>query len=163
MRRKNPTVRREHRGPNSARGIAAVEFVVAVPLLIFLTLVLVEVGRALVQYNALTYSVRHGARYVSEHSIEGTSGTVNITPAVVAEAQRLTAAAVQSNYGRVLPDFNASQVTVEQVGANNIRVTANYPYVGILRTALPAFGAGGGVFDTGLVDFNVAVTMRAIY
>jgi Flp pilus assembly protein TadG len=163
MRRTNTTTKRGHRGPHSARGIAAVEFVIAVPILIFLMLALVEVGGALVAYDALTYSVRHGARYVSEHAIDGTSGNVNLTEEVIGEAQALTVGALVSKYGKIFSDFNSEQVTVEQVGENNIRVTATYPYHGMLRQALPSYGTGRSPIDTSLITFNVAVTMRAIY
>jgi Flp pilus assembly protein TadG len=47
------------------RGTAAVEFALILPLLLVLTLMVTELGRALMQYDTLTKSVRDAARYLS--------------------------------------------------------------------------------------------------
>ena len=70
--------RRDFRGPRPARGVAAVEFVITVPILILLMLAVFEFGRAWVRYDTLSYTVRSSARFVSEYAIAGTSGVVNI-------------------------------------------------------------------------------------
>ena len=139
-----------------------VEFVIAVPILLFLMLVMIEMGYALVQYDAFTYAVRHGARYVSENAIDGTSGHVNLTQKVIDDTKALTTSTLLSN--RIIREAGGLKVEVEQVGADNVRVTATYPYAGLMGAALPdfGFGAGGGPIGT-LITFNVAVTMRAIY
>ena len=54
-----------------SRGMAAVEFVITVPLLLLVMLVVVELGRAFVQYDTLSYSVRNSARFVTENAIDG--------------------------------------------------------------------------------------------
>jgi Flp pilus assembly protein TadG len=46
-------------------GVALVEFALALPLLLILTFITTEFGRALYQYNILTKSVRDAARYLS--------------------------------------------------------------------------------------------------
>ena len=153
-------LRHGFRGPRQSRGIAAVEFVIAVPILLFLMLVMIEMGRALVQYDAITYAVRHGARYVSEHAIDGTSGHVNLTQKVIDDTKALTSSTLLSN--RIIREAGGLKVEVEQVGADNVRVTATYPYAGLMGAALPDFGAGGGPIGT-LITFNGAGTMRAIY
>ena len=50
--------------PNQ-RGAAVIEFALVLPLLVLLSLTVVELGRALYQYNALAKSVRDGVRYLS--------------------------------------------------------------------------------------------------
>jgi Flp pilus assembly protein TadG len=50
---------------NLQRGVAAVEFALALPLLVLLTFMTTEFGRALYQYNTLTKSARDAARYLS--------------------------------------------------------------------------------------------------
>jgi Flp pilus assembly protein TadG len=47
------------------QGVALVEFALAVPLLLMLSFITVEFGRALHQYNVLAKSVRDAARYLS--------------------------------------------------------------------------------------------------
>lgn len=46
-------------------GVALVEFALILPLLLLLTLITTEFGRALYQYNTLTKSVRDAVRYLS--------------------------------------------------------------------------------------------------
>jgi hypothetical protein len=46
-------------------GVALVEFALILPMLLLLTLITVEFGRAIWQYNTLTKSVRDTARYLS--------------------------------------------------------------------------------------------------
>lgn len=47
------------------RGVAIVEFALVLPLLLLLTFITTEFGRALYQYNTLAKAVRDGARYLS--------------------------------------------------------------------------------------------------
>jgi Flp pilus assembly protein TadG len=46
-------------------GVALVEFALVLPLLLIITLITTEFGRALYQYNTLTKSVRDAVRYLS--------------------------------------------------------------------------------------------------
>ncbi len=50
---------------NKQRGAAIVEFAFALPLLLILTLITTEFGRAIYQYNILAKSVRDAARFMS--------------------------------------------------------------------------------------------------
>lgn len=50
---------------NEQSGVAIVEFALVLPLLLILTFITTEFGRALYQYNVLTKSVRDAARYMS--------------------------------------------------------------------------------------------------
>jgi len=50
------------------RGVALVEFALVLPLLLVLSLVTVELGRGLYQYNLITKSVRDASRYLSMHT-----------------------------------------------------------------------------------------------
>jgi hypothetical protein len=47
------------------RGTAIIEFALSLPLLVLMSILVVELGRAMYQYNALTKSVRDAARYLS--------------------------------------------------------------------------------------------------
>ena len=153
---------REFHGLNWARGIATVEFVVCAPFLLLLMLGVTEVGRAFIHYQTLTYSVRQGARYLSEHSIDGTTGVVSLSPTTIAEARNLAV------FGNVLgtgtpklPNFQATQLQIENVGGGNVRITATYPYQPMLGSAMPTVGFGSGSFALGF-NMQTAVTLRAI-
>jgi len=47
------------------RGVALVEFALIVPFLLLLSMIAIEFGRAIMQYNTLTKSVRDAARFLS--------------------------------------------------------------------------------------------------
>lgn len=148
-------------GPHRSRGVAAVEFIISVPVLMVVALVAIELGRAFIQYDTLSYAARNSARYVTEHAIEGTTGVVVLTGPVVAEARNL---AVYGNEGGAgepkLPGFNVGQVDVVDAGGNNIEVSVDYPYVPMIGGALPLFRPDGWI----PLDFTlrISVTMRAI-
>ena len=55
---------------NNQKGVALVELALILPLLLLLTFITTEFGRALYQYNILTKSVRNAARYLSIQSPE---------------------------------------------------------------------------------------------
>lgn len=58
---------------NKQSGVAIVEFALVLPLLLILTFITTEFGRALYQYNILTKSVRDAARYLSVQSYGDTT------------------------------------------------------------------------------------------
>lgn len=158
MTRSNIAIRQQFPGRHRSSGLAVVEFVVTVPLLVIIGMMTVELGRAFVQYDALSYSVRNAARFVTVNAIEGTTGVVNITPAVAAQARNLAVYGNAAGAGRArLPLFGTDQVEVVDAGGNNIEVRAAYPYHPITGAVLPAFGA-----DLVPLTLHISVTMRAI-
>ena len=50
---------------NKQNGVALVEFALILPLLLLLTFITTEFGRAVYQYNTITKSVRDAVRYLS--------------------------------------------------------------------------------------------------
>ena len=162
MKRPSAVRRQDHWGPHGSRGVAAVEFAITAPLLIFVMLATAEVGRAFVHYDTLSYSIRNSARFVTEHAINGTTGVVEISGAVVSQARNLAVYGnVAGTGGAKLPNFQTSQITVIDAGNDNIRVTAAYPYQPMLGAVLPTFGFGSGSIPMGFT-MRIAVTMRAI-
>lgn len=153
---------RERRGPRRSRGLAAVEFVVTAPFVLLLLFAGAEFGRAFVQYATLSYSIRNSARFVSEHSINGTTGVVVLTPAMIAEAKNLAVFGNTAGTGNArLPNYQTGQVAVINAGNDNIRVTATYPYQPMLGPAMPTFGFGSGSIPL-TFNMQIAITMRAI-
>lgn len=149
-------------GPLRMRGLAAVEFVFVAPLMLFLLLAGAELGRAFVQYQTLSYLVRHSARYVSENSINGTTGVVGIDTQTITRARNLAVYGnIQGTGQPRLPLFQGSQVQIVDAGNDNVRVTANYPYQPMIAPVLPNFGVGSGS-GPGAFNMQIAVTLRAI-
>ena len=144
-------------GPSRSRGVAAVEFVITLPLLLLLMLVGAELGRAFVEYSILSHSVRNSARYVSENAIAGDTGVINLSVEVIRDAKNLAV------YGKIgaggiprLRNFQTAHVAVVDAGNNNIRITADYPF-----QHLAQFGIGDVLIPPPLT-LHIAVTMRAI-
>jgi Flp pilus assembly protein TadG len=145
------------------RGAVLVEMVLVTPILLLIMLATAEVTRAFIDHNTLTKAVRNGARYVAihENSTEGTTGLVVITAAVQAETKNLVVYGNTAGVGTtVLVGLTTANVTVTDVGADNIEVTASHTISGILGPVLRSFYGGP---DINLVhNLRATVTMRAL-
>lgn len=158
--------RQSFRGSRRSRGLAMVEFVLTVPVIIFIMIVAAEIGRAIIQYGTLSYSIRSAARFVSQNAIRGTSGDIEISQDVVTKAGRLAVFGNLDGVGeRCLKNFEVGQVAAASAGNGNIIVSATYTYQPIFKTPglLPPIlsNSGGGGLG-GAFDMTIAVVMRAI-
>jgi Flp pilus assembly protein TadG len=149
------------RAPAHERGIATVEFTIALPLLLMLVFAVTEIGRAMVRYNTLTKALQEGARYAAANALLGGTGAVNV------DAQLLQAVRNVVVYGNVagtgsasLPSFQPSQVLVVDLGGDLVRVDASYPYVPLFGTVLPTFRPGTAIATS--FTMQASVTMRAL-
>ena len=142
------------------RGLAMVETVITLPLLLFVMLAATEFTNAFVTHTTLTKAVRDGARWAAEDAIDNTG--FNLTPALRLEAQNLVVYGNRAGTGTpAVNGLTAANVTVTRLGtSDNIRVTVNYPYTGILGTVLPTFGYGSDIAL--LFNMDATVTMRAL-
>ncbi len=142
------------------RGLALVETAITLPFLLFVMLAASEVTNAFVTHTTLTKAVRAGARYAAEEAIDG-SLKVKLTTALQNETKRLVVYGNKAGNGTpLISSLSTGNVTVTALAGNNIRVTANYPYNGILGSVLPTFGYGTNV--SLLFNMNATVTMRAL-
>jgi Flp pilus assembly protein TadG len=142
------------------RGVAILEFVITLPLLMMLILATAEIGRALFQYNTLTKALRDSARYVSG-ARPGSTGVFNLTPEIRAAAQRLVVYGNATGAGSaLLPDLAPSDVTIVASGAGYITVSAVYNFTPMLGAQLETFG----VVDPIQLAFpmRAAVVMRVL-
>lgn len=141
-------------GSSHQRGNATVELAIALPLLLLMTLAVVDVGRMLSQYAALTSAIRNACRYVASNATLGSTGVVNITPELQLAAGNLVATGSTGGSGTaLLPGLSASDVTVADSGSGYVSVTASYGYQPLIASGLPTFGL--------LPPISLAVTMRA--
>lgn len=153
------------------RGIAATEFAIALPVLLFLMLATAEVGRLLSQYDTLTKAVRDGARYCASVANGGSSSVVVIANCTAAGAGNGGSAPVNATQNlvvtgnwagtgaAVLPGLTTANVTVSDAGNGYIQVSASYTYQPVLGT-LPTFGLTSPI--TLAIPLNAAVVMRAL-
>ncbi|GAC1452348.1 MAG: hypothetical protein PVSMB6_04220 [Steroidobacteraceae bacterium] len=121
------------------RGTAAIEFAIALPLLLLMLVATAEFGRLFSQYNTLNKAVRDGARYLAANALSGTTGVVGITSAVQAATANLVVAGSTIGGTAVLPGLTAGNVTVGSLGNGYVSVAATYTYQPMLAT-LPTFG-----------------------
>lgn len=154
MRKPGTQTKRQH-------GAALVETVVVTPLLLFIILATAEITNAFVDHNTLSKAVRNGARYLASNAIIGTTGVVSLTVPVIASTQNLVVFGNVAGSGTpVLPGLAAANIQVSDLGNNNVQVTANYAYTGLLGGTLPSLGIGP---DTSLVmNLQASVSMRAL-
>ena len=102
---------------HSQRGVAIVEFALMLPTLLILIFIVTELGRAIMQYNTVTKSVRDASRYLSIH-LPGTK---------LAEAKNLVVYGNTSGTGSPLvPGLSTSNVpdpTWQSAGADPVITT----------------------------------------
>lgn len=143
------------------QGVAVVETVVVTPLLLFLILVTAEITNAFVDHNTLTKSVRSGVRHLASNSILGTTGTVLLTLKATTETRNLVVYGNIAGAGSpILSGLSTANVQITELANDDIRVTASYPYTGLLGGTLPAFGFSGDI-DLSL-NLQATVTMKAL-
>jgi hypothetical protein len=150
------------------RGIAMVEFAIAVPVLLLLMLVSAEAGRWLYQYNTLHKAVRDGVRYAASEALNGTAGVMKQGDDWLEVVQDTKNVVIYGNPAAggnpVLPGLSTGQITVTAVDAIHVQVQIGagtpYIYIPIFASGIPTFSGGGNI------DFNInmtaAATMRAL-
>ena len=144
-----------------SNGVAIVEFIIVLPICLILIMATAEFGRAFMQYNTLTKSVRDGIRYVAANALVGSTGIVSINGTVQAQAQNLVVYGNTAGTGSaILPGFTTGAVTVASPGASNVSVSVAYPY-GSIFVFVPGFFYGGNTATNGF-SLQAAVTMRAL-
>ena len=125
------------------RGVAIVEMTVALPVLLVLMLVGVELTRAFVQFHVLTHSVRDASRFLSKESKPGSSGNVILTNTVIQQTRNLV---VYGNIGGtgspILQGLATGNIDVAVAGPDEVLVAAQYTYQPWIGTRLPFFGTG---------------------
>lgn len=129
-------MRARHNRPESCRGTASVEFAMILPLLLVLFAVIVDGGRMLADYHAVTKSVRDAARFLARSSVEPRTcvpGSLDRGQAVVADAIRLAMT------GRVGGDPAADGLVPGWAASDLSEATTG---VALVRECFGANGAG---------------------
>ena len=142
------------------RGAVLVEMALVTPILLLLMLATAEITRAFIDHNTLTKATRNGVRYVAANAIQGTTGVVFVSAALMVETKNLVVYGNIAGTGApVLLGLTPANITVTDVGAKNIQVSASYTISGFIGPVLPNF-YGGSI--SLLHDLQASVTMRAL-
>ena len=144
-----------------SKGVAIIEFIIVLPICLIMIMATAEFGRAFLQYNTLTKSVRDGVRYVASNALVGSTGVVTINGTVQAQTQNLVVYGNTAGTGSaILPGLTTGAVTVASPGASNVSVSVAYPY-GSIFVFVPGFFYGGNTATNGF-SLQAAITMRAL-
>jgi Flp pilus assembly protein TadG len=142
------------------RGAVLVEMALVTPILLLVMLATAEITRAFIDHNTLTKAVRNGVRHVASRALLGSTGIVFLNAALQTEAKNLVVYGNTAGTGTpVLPGLAPANVTITDLGANNIEITASYAISGILGPVLPAFYGPGANMNHNL---QATVSMRAL-
>lgn len=140
-------------------GVALIELALIIPILLIMTFITTEFGRALYQYNTLTKSVRDAARYLSMQ----TPGTQ------IAAAQNLVVYGNTAGTGPAL----ALGLTIANVPAPTWQTAGTNPVINTVTVTVSgyqfrflftsAFGVNfGGANTPGLLTYSpITATMRS--
>jgi Flp pilus assembly protein TadG len=141
------------------RGIAMVEFVIVLPILLMLVLATAEFGRAFMQYSTLTKSIRDAGRYAAANALKGSTSVVQITAALSTATSNLVVYGNVAGTGTaLLPGLTPGNVSLTSTTPGTVVVSATYAYAPIF-SSLPLFALGS--LSTGHA-LSAAVTMRAL-
>ncbi|GAD81002.1 MULTISPECIES: TadE/TadG family type IV pilus assembly protein [Vibrio] len=137
-------------------GLAAIEMMVILPILLLLLCAIFEVGRIFMHYTMLNKALQNGARY-AVIDVYGTDRASLI--ADNSEIKNMvvfgnkTGTSNNQNMESILPGLSASNISVDDSSANYVTVSANYAYAPIF-TSVPIIG---GVFS---LNMNASSIMR---
>ncbi|SFP30446.1 TadE/TadG family type IV pilus assembly protein [Pseudomonas borbori] len=122
------------------RGVAMVEFAIALPLLLLLLLAIGEFGRMLYHYNNLLQANRDAVRYLAGHSWNTTLGRVVIDTTLTTRTKNLAVygVPVAQPGNEVVPGLTTANVTVSTIGTEHVQVSINYVFQPVIGGSLPA-------------------------
>ncbi|SDZ19217.1 TadE/TadG family type IV pilus assembly protein [Pseudomonas sp. NFIX28] len=150
------------RSPRRQGGLALVELVLTLPLLLLLMLAFAEFGRMLFQYNSLMQASRDAGRFVASQAWNATLGTLELSGTLQTQTKNVAVYGVPSNpngYPAVVSGLTPANVAVSAVGTNHVQVSITYTYVPVIGSALPALY--GSSVPLGLA-LTSTVVMRAL-
>ncbi|MDJ0748010.1 MAG: TadE/TadG family type IV pilus assembly protein [Woeseiaceae bacterium] len=135
-------------------GIASVELTLIAPVLLFMLMAVAEGGRAFLQHNAISKSIRNAVRHVADQALVGTGSQVVISPTLAAEARNLAVyGSIGGSGSAMLPGLTTGDISVINAGGGDITIRADYNYSPMLGAVLPDFGFGP--------DRNMNLLLRA--
>jgi Flp pilus assembly protein TadG len=145
-------------------GIAAVEMVITLPLILLLLTPVAELGRAFIQYSRLSHRVQAGARFVADNAYQGSTGVPVLTQQVRQQAINLVL------YGRTVetgtdplavPELAESDLFIDVSSSGLVTLSANYTYRPMIAGLLPVFGFGDDL-DISTLKLQPRAVMRAL-
>ncbi|WP_370279045.1 TadE/TadG family type IV pilus assembly protein [Pontibacterium sp.] len=147
--------------PKRQRGLAAVEFTIAAPILLMLFIGTAELGKLLYDYNTLSKAQRNGIRYLAAQASPGQTEAAIDNTTFIDNATNLVVYGNLAGTGDpLLEGFSTDDVTFDDPTVDDVRVTVTYDYSPMIFNAVPSFGFGT---PTALnFTLSSSITMRAL-
>lgn len=120
------------------RGFAAIEMVIALPVLMLFLIMVIEIARAMIELNTLNKAVRVGARYAATQTDgAGCGPLLNQTSNI----QKMVAkGSLSDNAGALLTDMGENDVTVTCSDGVHVIVSAAYTFQPKFVSEIPSVG-----------------------
>lgn len=100
-----------------SQGLAALEFIICLPVLLMLSVLILDVGRVLIQYTELNKALQNGVRY----AVVDTYGTLDFT--AIADEGSIKNVVIYGN-----PQVNdSSEPMIDYISADDIVITQPTP------------------------------------
>lgn len=123
------------------RGVAMVEFAIALPLLLLLLLAIGEFGRMLYHYNSLLQASRDAGRFVAGQAWNDTLG-VDLNSDLQSKTKNVAVYGVpvnSSGYPPVVPELSTDDVAVGMPDSEHVQVSISYTFRPVIGAVLPTF------------------------
>mgnify|MGYP006141956465 CR=1 FL=1 len=143
------------------RGLAMVEFAIALPLLLLLLLALGEIGRMLYHYNNLLQSNRDAVRYLAGQAWNATLGQAEVSSDLASRTRNIAVygVPVAQPGNEVVPGLSTADVMVTTLGSEHVEVRISYLFRPVIGNSLPTFFGDPVALNIPLVASTV---MRAL-
>ena len=154
--------RRAFKRPQAQRGLAMVEMVITLPLLLLLLFAIGEFGRLLFQYNSLLQGSRDAGRFVAGQAWNATLGQLDLNATLQSQTKSVAVFGTPTNPNGnppAVPNLTTGNVTVAAVGTDHVRVSITYTFQPVIGAALPGFF--GNAIPLGIA-LTSTVVMRAL-
>ncbi|MGI9896963.1 TadE/TadG family type IV pilus assembly protein [Vibrio natriegens] len=116
----------------SQTGLAALEFIICLPVLLMLAVLLIDVSRAFIQYTEINKALQNGARY----AVVNTYGTVDFSS--IADPDKIKNMVVYgkpsptAGDSKILKYLEAADVVIDDTTVpKEVTISASYTYVPI--------------------------------
>lgn len=149
--------------PRGQRGVAMVEFAIALPLLLLMLLVIGEFGRMLYQYNSLMQASRDASRYVAGKAWDRTQGKIVLVDQqqekdLVSETRSIAVygiPGVTDDSQPVVAGLETGDVSVTEFDAEHVQVSISF-------TFQPLFGDGIPALVGDEIDLNLTLVATTV-
>ena len=156
------TPQRPNISARNARGVAAVEMAIVLPIVLLLIMPVGELGRAFIQYSRLSHRVVAGARFVADNAYADSSGVPALSATIGAQARNLVVfGSTSGGPTPAVPGLSTTQVAIQVDAAGTVQVSIAYPYQSVVGGVLPMFGFGNDLL-TGALILRPRAVMRAL-